>query len=87
MKLFVLCKFGTTEPFQLPAADAETVSHLMDHDDGVEGEYAFASTNKAHVRAMMHALPELCDWDAGQNELCIREFSPVVTGPMSEPIN
>ena len=63
MKLFVLCKDG--RPFELPAADAETIDRLVDYDDGVEAVFAFASTNKAHVKAMMNALPELLDWDDG----------------------
>jgi hypothetical protein len=72
MKLFVLMKDG--RPFELPAADAETVNRLMDYDDGVDAVFAFASTNKGHVKAMMNALPDLLDWDNG-GDLSIAEFT------------
>lgn len=72
MTLFVIMKDG--RPLELPPADAETVNRLMDYDDGVCAEFAFASTNKAYVRAMMNALPELLDWDDSGN-LEIAEFT------------
>lgn len=72
MTLFVIMKDG--RPFELPAADAETVNRLMDYDDGVEGVFAFASTNKAHVKAMMNVLPDLLDWD-DIGGLSIAEFT------------
>jgi hypothetical protein len=35
----------------------------MDHDDGVDAVFAFASTNRPHVAAMRLALAELLDKD------------------------
>lgn len=73
MKLFVLTKNG--RPFELPAADAETVNRLMDHDNGVDAVFAFASTVKQHVEAMRQALPDLLDSDHGPEQFEIAEFT------------
>ena len=73
MTLFVLTKDG--QPFELPAADAETVNRLMDHDDGVCAVFAFASTNRRYVEAMRQALPDLLDSDHGPEQFEIAEFT------------
>ena len=62
MRLYVIFRDG--KPFELPVEQGtETANRLMDYDDGVCAEFAFASTNLAYVRAMKKALPELLDAD------------------------
>lgn len=61
MNLYVLMREGA--PFQLPEADAETANRLMDLDDEVSAQYAFASTERRYVEAMRKVLPDLLDWD------------------------
>jgi hypothetical protein len=73
MTIFVLMKGG--QPVELPAADAETVNRLMDHDDGVCSTFAFASTNRRYVEAMRQVLPDLLDADHGPEVYEIAEFT------------
>jgi len=80
-KLFVLMKDG--EPLELPAADAETVHQLMGYDDGVDSEFAFASTSRPAIEAMRHTLRDLLDADDDWlGRVTIVEFASgwIVTG-------
>jgi len=61
-KLFVIFRDG--KPLELPVeAGTETENRLMDYDNGVGATFAFASTNRPYIEAMMRAIPELLDAD------------------------
>lgn len=60
--LYVICK--DDKPFELPVEDGTAAAdHLMDHDDGVDAEFAFASTSLPYIRAMLKVIPEIVDAD------------------------
>ena len=78
MTLYVIFRDG--KPYELPVEDGTAAAdRLMDYDDGVDAQFAFASTSLPYIRAMKKALPELLDADDDMGlEIQRVQFTPSV---------